>query len=39
MTAEVPFFADIVVYDGVGHSGTFTDRRFARDALAFLRGS
>jgi pimeloyl-ACP methyl ester carboxylesterase len=26
----------LVVYKGRGHSGTFTDRRFARDALAFL---
>jgi hypothetical protein len=37
-TAEGIPDADIVVYAGAGHSGTFTTRRFARDALAFLRG-
>lgn len=27
----------LVVYEGRGHGGTFTDRRFARDVLAFLK--
>jgi pimeloyl-ACP methyl ester carboxylesterase len=35
-TAEGIPDADIVVYGGAGHSGTFTDKRFARDTLAFL---
>jgi hypothetical protein len=35
-TAEGIPDADIVVYDRVGHSGTFTDKRFPRDVLAFL---
>lgn len=29
--------ARLVVYAGRSHSGTFNDKRFARDALAFLR--
>jgi len=28
--------AKLIVYDGVGHNGTFTGKRFARDVLAFL---
>ncbi|MGV9304027.1 alpha/beta fold hydrolase [Nonomuraea sp. NPDC003727] len=35
-TAEGIPGARLVVYEGRGHSATFTDRRFARDALAFL---
>jgi pimeloyl-ACP methyl ester carboxylesterase len=31
--------AQLIVYQGRGHSGTFTDRRFATDALAFLTDS
>ena len=27
----------LVIYEGCGHGGTFTNRRFARDVLAFLR--
>jgi pimeloyl-ACP methyl ester carboxylesterase len=38
-TAEGIPGAKLVVYDGVGHSGTFTDKRFARDALAYLLGT
>lgn len=37
-TAEGIPRARLVVYDNRGHSATFTDRRFARDALAFLHG-
>ncbi|MEV6965089.1 alpha/beta hydrolase [Hamadaea sp. NPDC051192] len=35
-TAEGIPGARLVVYSGISHSGTFTDKRFARDALAFL---
>ena len=31
--------AQLVVYPGRSHSGTFTDKRFAPDALAFLTGT
>lgn len=30
--------ARLIVYDGVGHGKTFTDKRFTRDILAFLSG-
>jgi pimeloyl-ACP methyl ester carboxylesterase len=35
-TAQAIPDAKLIVYNGVGHSGTFTDKRFARDASAFL---
>lgn len=27
----------LIIYEGRGHGGTFTDRRFARDVVAFLK--
>jgi hypothetical protein len=27
----------LILHEGRGHSGTFTDRRFARDVIAFLK--
>jgi hypothetical protein len=28
--------ARLILYEGRGHQGTFNDRRFARDVIAFL---
>jgi hypothetical protein len=36
-TAALIRYCRFVVYEGCGHGGTFTDRRFVGDVLAFLK--